>query len=125
MNMTQVWSNIIAYAVQIGLVVGIGATLPALLRLKAPRARLLFWQLLLIACLALPWVRPWRSEVITISNAQVAATQVVARMTTTAPAPFAMPSLTVIVLWLLVAGVAVRLVWLALGLLKLARYRRH
>jgi len=31
----------------------------------------------------------------------------------------------VIALWILAAGVAVRLGWLALGLLKLARYRRH
>jgi TonB family protein len=37
----------------------------------------------------------------------------------------AFPPLTVIALWLLVAGVTVRLAWLAMGLLKLGRYRRH
>ncbi len=41
MATTQGLTNIVAYAVQIGLLVGIGAALPALLRLKSPAARVL------------------------------------------------------------------------------------
>ena len=72
MNTTQILNNITAYALQIGLLVAVGAGLPVLLRIKAARARLLFWQLLLVACLALPWLRPWHSEVITVMNPPLA-----------------------------------------------------
>ena len=60
MSASLVWSNAISWAVQIMLLTGIGAALPAILRLKSPGARLVYWQLLLVACLALPWARPWR-----------------------------------------------------------------
>src|SRR5271168_996281 len=123
MNTTQIWSNIVAYSAQIGLLVGIGAALPALMRLKVPAARLLYWQVLLVACLALPWIRPWHSEVIAVTSAPFAVTQVIAHVQANAPVSFAVPPVAEMALWLLAAGVIVRLVWLALGLLKLARYR--
>ncbi len=70
MDTTQIWTNIIAYALQIGLLIAVGAALPALLRFggsgKAPAARLLYWQTLLVACVALPWVRPWQTELIVV-----------------------------------------------------------
>jgi beta-lactamase regulating signal transducer with metallopeptidase domain/outer membrane biosynthesis protein TonB len=125
MTSTQIWTNIIAYVLQIGLLVGIGAALPALLRLKAPGARLLYWQVLLIACLALPWMRPWQSDVFALSNAAMTTAPVAMHVATSTATRSAIPPVTVIALWVLAAGVAVRLVWLALGLLKLARYRRH
>jgi TonB family protein len=125
MGMTQVWSNIIAYSVQIGLLVGLGAALPALLRLKVPRARLLYWQVLLLACLALPWIRPWREQVIAVSHVQEEAAQVITQVQSVAPVSSAMPPRAEIALWLLALGVFVRLVWLSVGLFKLAHYRRH
>jgi TonB family protein len=125
MDTTQVLTNIVAYAVQIGLLVGIAAALPAILRLKWPGARLLYWQVLLIACLALPWVRPWRSEVIALSDASAVIKQVATPLVVSAPQRSMMPPIASIVLSLLAAGTAIRLIWLALGLLKLARYRRH
>jgi TonB family protein len=129
MDTTQVWTNIVAYVLQIGLLVGIGAALPALLRLggggRAPAARLLYWQVLLIACLALPWLRPWHSEVIAVASAPVAALQIAAHIGMNTVVRAAFPPITSITLWLLAAGVAMRLVWLAIGLMKLAGYRRQ
>jgi len=125
MNTTQLWTNIIAYAVQVGLLVGIGAALPTLLRLKSPRARLLYWQLLLVACLALPWVRPWHSEIVAISIAPVIAAPAVPNLAASAPSSLHIPPAAQIALWLLAAGVVIRIAWLAAGFLKLARYRRH
>lgn len=125
MNTTQVLTNIIAYTAQLGLLVGMGAALPVLLRLKAPGARLRYWQVLLIACLALPWLRPWRSEVIAVSGAPVVAAPVTAPLEAGVPVRSALPPVTEIALWLLAAGAALRLSWLAAGLLKLARYRRR
>jgi TonB family protein len=125
MSESQIWSNVISWAVQIMLLTGIGAALPVLLRLKSPGARLLYWQLLLVACVALPWVRPWRSEVIAVSSTPFAAIHAGTQIAMTAPPSPSMPPLPAIALWILAAGVAVRLGWLAVGLLKLARYRRH
>ncbi len=133
MNASQIWPNVIAYALQIGLLVGLGALAPMLLRLRTPRARLLYWQALLVACLVLPWVQPWRQEVIGLSNANVVATVSMTganspAMTTTAaafaPAPSSIPFAT-IVLWLLLAGFVARLLSLGIGLARLAGYRRR
>jgi TonB family protein len=124
MGTTQILNNVTVYALQIGALVVIGAALPVVLRLKAARARLLYWQLLLVACLALPWLRPWHSEVVAIATPPVAPVQAIALLQTSAPVQTSV-SMVEIGLWLLVAGMAVRLVWLAIGLLKLARYRRN
>ena len=125
MSTPQIWNNVIAYVLQVGLLVVIGAALPALLRLRAPRARLLYWQLLLVACLVLPWVRPWHEEVIAATSLQITATQTLAQSATGIPVRSSMPSASELALWLLAAGAAVRLGWLAAGLLKLAKYRRN
>src|ERR1700691_2140746 len=117
MNTSQIWPNVIAYALQIGLLVGLGALAPVLLRLRTPRARLLYWQALLLACVVLPWVQPWRQEVIGLSNANVLATvgqatagspHLPATAAAFAPAHGSIPFAT-IVLWLLLAGFVARL----------------
>lgn len=123
MNAAQIWNNVIAYAAQIGLLVGAGAALPVMLRLRVARARLLHWQLLLVGCVALPWLRPWHSEVVVVSASPVSVTQSAVRAVAVAPRVL-LPPLAVFALWLLAAGIAVRIVWLAAGLLKLSRYRR-
>ena len=125
MDTTQGLSNIVAYAVQIGLLVGIGAALPALLRLKSPAARLLYWQVLLVACVALPWVRTWRSEVVAVGDTAVMTTHLAGPAVASASVRSTIPPAGELALWLLALGVAVRLVWLTAGLLKLAGYRRH
>jgi len=69
------------------------------------RARLLFWQVLLAACLALPWMRPWRQEVVNAaaveaSTAIAALASAVAVTSVRRAVPFRE-----IALWLLAAGV--------------------
>src|ERR1700733_12604670 len=115
MNTSKIWPNVIAYALQIGLLVGLGALAPTLLRLRTPRARLLYWQALLVACLVLPWVQPWRQEVIGLSNASVLVT--VRRPNAVPFAP--------IVLWLLLAGCIARFLSVGIGLVRLSGYRRR
>ena len=125
MSTSQIWSNIVVYAVQIGALVAAGASLPVLLRLKSPGPRLMYWQLLLVACLAMPWVRPWRSEVIAVVSAPIAEIPAVPQVLAVAAPKFFLPSFAVIALWILAAGVVIRVVWLATGFVKLAFYRRH
>ncbi len=129
MDTTQIWTNIVAYTLQIGLLIAIGAALPTLLRFggngRAPAARLLYWQLLLVACVALPWVRPWQSELIAIPRPTAAILFAGPQPQSSVAATPVMPSFAVIALWILAAGIALRLTGLAAGMLKLARYRRN
>ena len=120
MNWRLLWDNVVTYSVQIGLLIGLAAFIPTLLRLRMPRARLVFWHALLAACLLLPFLAPRKRETIVSS-------------TPTINAPFAATPLRVapkrsiprseIAFALLAAGFAARLVWLAAGFWRLRRYR--
>jgi TonB family protein len=113
--------NAVAWSLQIALVITAAGLAATLLRLRAPRARLFYWRMALIASLALPLVRPWKHQAIaadvSISTVMLA--------TRAAGAAHHFPSLREAVLWLMAAGIVLRLAWLGLGLWRLARYRRH
>src|SRR5437763_12210590 len=68
MSTHLIWENLVAYCMQIGLLVGLAAFVPTVLRLKAPNAKLAYWQIVLAACLLLPVVRPWKQEVRAVST---------------------------------------------------------
>jgi len=121
MNTALVWSNLLAYSLQVGLLVALAAFVPALLRMRAAGARLIYWQLLLAACLLLPWVRPWHREVIA---ANVSVTTLLTSVAAAPPAHFHLAAGNAL-LYLLAAGVVARLAWLAAGLWRLRRYRRR
>jgi TonB family protein len=115
------WLNMLAWCVQVAIVTAFGATLPYLFRLQASRSRLWYWHVLLLACLGLPLLQPWvrpspgRSAV-TFTTAQF---HVAAHHT---PAGFTI-SWPTVALVVLIAGIALRLLWLAVGLLRLRHYR--
>ena len=122
MNLPLVWDNLVAYSMQIGLLVGLAAFVPAALRLRLPASRLAYWHVLLAACLLLPAVRPWKQAALTLpAYVPVAVTAHVP------PRPESAPTLppTEIALILLAAGTVARLTWLATGFWRLARLRRH
>src|SRR5215831_12025636 len=122
MSVGLLWSNLVAYSLQIGLLVGVAAIAPAALRLRSPRARLAYWHLLLVACLLLPAIRPWRRQVL-VDNVTVT-TRVIALGPSDAPASRSY-SAAEIALGVILAGAAARLAWLAVGFWKLGRYRRR
>lgn len=114
-------SNLLAWCVQIAIITVLCAGSPWLLRLRIPRARLWYWHAVLLLCLALPIVEPWARPAPTDSAVTV----------TTGPmrvadhqalADFAFP-------WskiagaVLASGIALRLLWLGLGLYRLRGYR--
>ena len=121
MNWQLVWNNLVLYSLQIGLLVGVAAVVPALLRLRVPRARLAYWHILLAACLLLPQVRPWRREIV------AADVHIVTRILSTGPAGPATRAIpwSEIALALLAAGAVARLAWLGVGFWKLRRLRRQ
>src|SRR5579863_1760407 len=124
--MTSIWfHNVIAYGLQATLVVGGGALLAYLLRMRTPAAKLAYLQSLLLICLLLPLVEPWRAReyqspvAITGRSPQLAAARVY-RSDTPPPRPFPVADA---VLLILAGGTAVRFLWLALGCWSLRRYR--
>jgi TonB family protein len=122
MSLGLIWSNLVAYSLQIGLLVGVAALAPAALRLRSPRARLAYWHLLLVACLLLPAIRPWRRQVL-VENVTFTS-RVIALAPSDSPAPRSY-SPAEIALAVILAGAAARLAWLATGFWKLGRYRRR
>ncbi|HLK61852.1 MAG TPA: M56 family metallopeptidase [Bryobacteraceae bacterium] len=116
------WTNLVAYSLQVGLVVGLASFVPSLLRLRAPRARLVYLQILLGACLLLPIVQPWRQE-IAGGNIQISTTLVSAQEPTHASGwnlPWRELGMLV-----LAAGIAIRLGSLILGFWRLRGYRKN
>ncbi len=123
MSTGLLWDNVVAYSLQVGLLVGLAAFLPAALRLQMPRARLFFWHMLLVACVLLPLVRPLQRSVVT---GRVDATTTIL---TVAPQAASTAKLHLTrsetALLLLAAGAFARLIWLGIGMWRLSRYRRH
>ena len=122
MSVNLMWANLVAYSLQIGLLVGLAAFVPAALRLRLPGARLAYWHVLLAACLLLPMLRPWKQEVAGTVQVSTSVAIVVAQQP--APRP-SLPPLSEMALLLLAAGALARLGWLAAGFWRLRQYRRH
>jgi len=112
-------NNIAAYSLQLGLLIAIAAAVPLAVRIRTPATRLAFWHSVLAAGLSLPLIRPWAHLT---ANGLVTVTTVVRGTVRTANS-FAPPNLSIILWTLLITGIAIRFGWLALGLLRLRRYR--
>ena len=123
MNAQLILKNLLVYAAQIALVAGAAALILALARLRSPGAKLLFWQSGIAACLLLPTLRPWKAEV-AASAVTVTSTVISMHPVQTAPA-WSLPSFPAILLGIIAAGIAVRLIWLCAGLCRLRRFRLH
>src|ERR1700750_1369132 len=101
MSTHLIWDNLVAYSMQIGLLVGLAAFVPALLRLKLPGTRLAYWHVLLAACLLLPAAPP-RPPM--------------------PPSPIPKIEIGLLIVG---AGAILRLLWLGAAFWRLKRLRRH
>ncbi len=116
------WNNFLTYSLQVGLLVGVAGWIPAAVRLRSPKARLAFFQALLVACLLLPALRPWKSDVIAVAAPATlkAGSEAITAQSTSTTNPFDPRD---VVLAVLAVGVLARLGMLTLGMLRLRRYR--
>ena len=119
--------NFLSYSAQILFVVALGALLPGALRMDAAGVHYAYWRGLAVLCLALPWLQ---SRI--AASAGTAAVQETFRAAENVADGAAAsvggfsPSAASwgIVGGVLAAGIAIRLVWLGTGLLKLRALRR-
>lgn len=124
MTLHQQWwlADLAAYSFQAAIIVIVGSLLPALLRLRAPKPRLVYWQALLAACLLLPLVEPWRA----LAPLDAFTGQVSISMGAAAPVNRGWPlSFADAVAVVLLAGILFRAVWISLGLRRLRRLRKE
>jgi len=112
--------NLLAWSLQIAVLVAAAALAAYVLRLRVPGARLLYWQAVLLALLALPLVRPWKHAVTAADS--VSAITIV--RTVHIPAHRGFP-FEAAVLGLLAAGTLLRGIWLTMGFWRLRQYRRQ
>ena len=128
-------SNLVSWSLQMLLVVAAGGALPWLLRLRDPAVRHGYWRVLLLVCLTLPVAQPWQPVALSSVELDLLAAMspdvmpegrtgaVLPRISALRlDGPAERWATTIVIL--LAAGAAVRLAWLAAGLLRLRRLRR-
>jgi len=121
MSFDLAMANLWSFWLQVTCVTAVAALAPRIVRLRAPRALLRYWQSLLALCLLMPLLQPWAPApgatiaIESIGDARIAA---VLR-------PGARLPLSAVLAITILAGIAARGVWLALGWRRLRLYRRN
>jgi TonB family protein len=114
--------NLLAWSAQVSILVMVAAA--AVYPLRHPRARLYFWQAILTVAVLSPAIVPWKQPVLVALPATasvVLATSGVPVSDVPASTNWGVEQL----LMLLAAGAALRLLWVAMGLLRLTRIRKQ
>jgi TonB family protein len=122
-------ANLVSFATQVAVLVGVGAALVRIFRIDAPKAMLAYWRALLAACLLLPFCQPWNrvesSSPPAVTASAASNTVTGATLVTEAPPAHKVRPAGEIGLLVLGAGIAVRLLWLMTGAYGLWRLRRR
>jgi beta-lactamase regulating signal transducer with metallopeptidase domain len=109
------FDNVIAWLVQVSVLVFVGVTLPTLLRIRHPKSLLVYYHGLLALCFVLPFIQPFQHPLLLVSNVLSASVHL---------APSSGLSWASIVIAIIAIGIAVKLCWLCAGLWQLRQYRR-
>jgi TonB family protein len=129
-------ANLMAWALQAGVIVLVAAPLPRLLGMWSPRVRMGYWRVVLLGCLWLPLLQPWivREEPVRQLSPIAASVDVTGPATAASgtnasvPAPVRQTARwwwpPVGVTEVLIAGILLRLAWLGLGVFTVGRLRR-
>jgi len=127
---TPLWfSNLLFWSAQITLLVLVAGFLPRLFQIRQPRVLLLYWRALLAISLLLPFVQPWHRPKQISGIVAPTTFEFASPPSASSPAVphWHLPRFDLIAQILgvvILAGIAVRFVMLALGLLKLRQFRQ-
>jgi TonB family protein len=120
--MTLTLWNLAAYSTQLAVLAATAAAAASLLRLDTPRVAVRYWQVVLAACFALPFLQAWPTK----PNGAI---QSSIRFISSATASAAADSMTIapatVILTVLMLGMVLRLAWLGFGLLRLRTVTRR
>ena len=114
--------NVLAYSVQLGVLAIAALLITGALRLRAPLPSLRFWQAILAASLLLPAVQPRA-----IGGSAVISSSSLASFVSALPIGGITMRGNDVALWILLivlAGIAIRLLWLAIGVMRLRTITR-
>jgi len=123
MSPSLILDALLVWSTQIFVLVTLGAL--AARAFAHPKSRLLFWQGLLLIMVLLPIIEPWRQPPPEVSAAVIDSTNL------PFPAGETIRGLDLPrwrredLLFLILAGVGIRLLWITIGFLRLRRYRRE
>jgi TonB family protein len=121
-------ANFVAYAAQVTIVVLACAGLPRLLGLRAPGPQYAFWRMVLAVCLLLPMVQPWRTAEMVFVPAGTPGAPPPPAPPPALPPPAAAAAgfdWVAIAQLVILLGIAIRLGWIGLGMIRLGRMRRR
>ena len=112
-------TNLAAYCVQIGVLMVVAGGAASLLRLRQPKLMLAYWRFLLLLCLLLPLLQPWRTQTAALlQQAAWGSAAIDARfIESPLPGPIAWAAAAV-----LLGGIVLRFAWLAIGFWRLRRF---
>lgn len=117
-------ANVFAYVIQVSLIAAATAACMSLVRLRNPEARYWSWRALLWLAVVLPLLQPWQALTVIVAPDPMAGTLMrIAPSGTVAPQAAAIQMNPVLVV--IVAGTAGRLLWLAIGGIRLRRIARR
>ena len=118
--------NLAAHSLQVALIVAAAMLLAWLMRLRGPSVKLGYFQIVLLVCLALPFLQLWKPPAAPLAPAttNIRPGVVASHLVPGEPARSRPFPLAETVLLVTAAGIAVRSLWLMLGFWTLRRYRR-
>jgi TonB family protein len=123
MTSASLLPDLFTWGVQVACIAAIGGFLPALLRLNAPGVRYTYFRVVLVICLVLPWLQGRQATLERVTTGTFTTMLIGVPVQTEAVA--VTPSIP----WIAVLGVCIVLgifargVWIAVGLVRLARFR--
>lgn len=121
MSFDLAMANLWSFWLQVTCVTAVAALAPNIVRLRAPKPLLRYWQGLLALCLLLPLLQPWaQAPSATVAITSIHDSGIAAGVRASAELPLS----TVLAITIL-AGIAARGIWLALGWRRLRTYRRN
>ncbi len=125
MSLSLWLDNLVAYSIQIAVLISAGTLLDYVLRLRKPTILLHYWQLLLLGCFLLPGLQPWKQSVLQAGTAVPGSVPLIATLTGQPAARAVRFSAYETVALIIAAGTVLRLLWLLAGLVRLSTYRSN
>jgi TonB family protein len=121
MSFDLAMANLWSLWLQVTCVTAVAALASTIVRLRAPNALLRYWQLLLALCILLPSLQPWAPA----PSATIAIESIHGAASTAGVRASAGLQLSTVLAIAILAGIAARGIWLALGWRRLRLYRRN